>query len=238
MPVQPLSSALKCFELLDVIAAQPGPARVSELGRLIDESRGTTYQRLLTLSSAGWIERLENGGYRLTTHACHVANAALEQAGFDERVTSIMNRLSDETGETSTLVTLDDCRPIIVQRVQSKGTLRAEQRIGAELSFKDSPSGKVWLAFGPSALADQLKVRRIEAASRAEVRRVRADGYATGGGGNTLQGVAAVSVPLIKRTGECAASMSVVCPETRFDLKRLLPPLQSAVNEARLLLPD
>ena len=238
MPVQPLSSALKCFELLDVIAARPGSVRVSELGRLIGETRGTTYQRLLTLSAAGWIERLENGSYRLTTHACRIANAAMEHAGFDERVTIILNRLSDETGETSTLVTLDDHRPVIVQRVQSKGTLRADQRIGAELSFKDSPSGKVWLAFGPSGLSEQLKKKGVAVASKAEVKRVLANGYATGGGGRTLQGVAAVSVPLMNRSGACAASMSVVSPDTRFDLERTLPLLQAAAKEAMLLLPD
>lgn len=238
MPVQPLTSALKCFELLDVISAQSGPIRVSELGRLIGETRGTTYQRLLTLSTAGWIERLETGSYRLTAHACRVANAAMQHAGIDARVAQILNRLSKETGETSTLVTLEDLRPVIVQRVQSNDTLRVDQRIGAELSFKDSPSGKVWLAFGPRELADQLRVRGVAVASKAEVKRVRADGYATGGGGRTLQGVAAVSVPLMNRAGACAASMSVVCPDTRFDLDRMLALLQAAANEAVPLLAE
>ncbi len=237
MTVQPLSTAMKCFELLDVIAAQQQPVRISELGRLIGETRGTTYQRLLTLSMAGWLERLEDGSYRLTTYACNIANAALEQAGFGDRMLTILNRLREETDETCTLVTLENDLLVIGQRVQSKGALRADPRIGAELSFKDSASGKIWLAFGPEGLAGRLKKKGVAVASKAELKRVAEDGYAIGGGGRTLRGVSVVSVPIFGRTGICAASLSLVCPETRFRIGKLLVPLKKAAREARSLLP-
>jgi IclR family transcriptional regulator, KDG regulon repressor len=236
MTVQPLSTALKCLELLNVVATQSTPVRISELGRMIGETRATTYQRMLTLTAAGWLERLEDGSYRLTTHACRIANAALEQAGFGERALPILNKLKERTGETCTLVTLEDDRLVIAQRVMSHGALRADPRIGAELSFRDSASGKIWLAFGPKGLADRLRNKGVAMASKAELKRVAANRFALGGGGHTLQGVSVMSVPVLDGKGRCAASLSVVCPETRFDLEKILVPVQAAAAEAAELM--
>ena len=228
MTARPLSTALKCLDLLDVIAAQPGPVRISSLGRLIGETRATTYQRLLTLTTAGWLERLPDGSYRLSMHACRIANAAMEQAGFGERAQPVLDALAAQTGETCSLVVLEGDRVVIAQRVESRGILRADLRVGAELSYKDSASGKVWLAYGPPDLMPRLIRAGIETASELELERVREDEVAVGGGGGTLQGIGVVAVPILDRYGGCRASMSVVCPETRFDLEKLLPPLRTA----------
>lgn len=53
MSTRPLSTVLKCFDLLEVIAGLPGAVRLSELARIVGETRATTYQRLLTLTTAG-----------------------------------------------------------------------------------------------------------------------------------------------------------------------------------------
>src|ERR1700722_6425482 len=81
-----LGSAMKCLALLDVLAAEPGPAGVSELARLTKTPRGTTYQQLQTLVAAGWAEPVGEGKYRLTLRALVVGSAVLEQADLGSRV--------------------------------------------------------------------------------------------------------------------------------------------------------
>ena len=93
MTVQPLSTALKCFHLLETIAQQHDAVRISELGRIVGESRATTYQRLFTLTTAGWLECLPDGRYRLSTRATRIGAAALKQAGFGERAQPVLDAM-------------------------------------------------------------------------------------------------------------------------------------------------
>jgi len=228
MSARPLSTVLKCFDLLEAIAGLPGPGRLSELARMVGESRATTYQRLLTLTTAGWTERLSDGSYRLSMRASRIANAALEQAGFGERAVPVLDALTEETGETSSLAVLENGRLVIAQRVEARGVLRADLRVGAEPSFAESASGRVWTAFGPQALRDRLARDGVRTAPKPVLRKIKADGVAVGGGGDTLQGISVAAVPVLDSRGRCLASLSLVAPETRFAADRLIPPLRAA----------
>jgi len=64
MTVRPLSTAVKCFDLIELIAELARPANLADLARLARESRATTYQRLLTLTTTGWVDRLPDDTYR------------------------------------------------------------------------------------------------------------------------------------------------------------------------------
>ena len=231
MAVRPLSTGIKCLELLEVLSEQSGAVRLADVTKLIGESRATTYQRLATLVAAGWAENTEDGRYRLSPRALRIGSAALEQAGLGERALPVLNRLTDRTKETSSLVLSEGHRIVIAQRVEARGVLRADLRVGAELSFKESASGMVWAAFGPDSLRDLLKTSGVRTAADSRLRTVRKDGYAVSGGGETLQGIAVVAVPVLDPNGRCAASMSLVGPEQWFDVDAVLPPLQSAAAE-------
>ncbi|MEL6964795.1 MAG: helix-turn-helix domain-containing protein [Pseudomonadota bacterium] len=233
MPVRPLTTAVNCLDLLDLIAAAGAPVRLADAARLSGQSRATTYQRLLTLVTAGWLERLSDDTYRLSLTACRIANAALEQAGFGDRALPVLQSLTDLTGETSSLVALENVRLIIAQRVEARGVLRADLRVGAELSFDDSASGKVWLAFGPDDLSERLAAGTGAKLREEERRSIQADGCALGGGGLTLPGIAVLAAPVLDDRGRCLASLSLVGPETRFDADRLRQPLLAAAEQLR-----
>lgn len=233
MPVRPLTTAVNCLDLLDLIATAGAPVRLADAARLSGQSRATTYQRLLTLVTAGWLERLSDDRYRLSLTACRIANAALEQAGFGDRALPVLQSLTDMTGETSSLVALENARLIIAQRVEARGVLRADLRVGAELSFDDSASGKIWLAFGADDLGERLQSKAGTTLTVGERRAIREDGYALGGGGVTLPGIAVIAAPVLDDRGRCLASLSLVGPETRFDADRLRQPLLRAAERLR-----
>lgn len=230
MQVRPLSTALKCFELLELLANQSQAVRISELGRLIGESRATTYQRLLTLTTAGWLERIPDGRYRLSTRACRIATAALEQAGFGERAQPILNELAEQFGEAVSLVTLENDRIVIARRAESRGILRADLKVGVAVSYKDSSSGAIWLAFGPEDLGRRLAEAGAEIPSRARIKKVRSEGVSISGGGKTLPGILSVAVPILDVSGKCIASLSISSPATRFDPDRYVPSMFQAAR--------
>ncbi len=230
MTVKPLTTAIKCFDMLELVAGLPRPARLANLARLAGESRATTYQRLFTLTTAGWIERLPDDTYRLSLRACRIGSAAMEQAGLGERALPILQGLTDMTGETSSLVAMEGNRLVIAQRIEARGILRADLRVGAELSFIDSASGKVWLAFGPERKVGQLSGDIGVSLSTREQKTIRDKGYAVGGGGKTLPGISVIAAPVLDRDGQCLAALSLVGPEARFDEHALARPLLSAAG--------
>lgn len=226
MAVRALTTAVKCLETLELIASLPTAARLAELARLAGESRATMYQRLFTLVEAGWLDRLPDDSYRLSMRSCRIAAAALSQAGFGERAQPVLEELAEALGDTVSLVMLERERLIITQRAEGQGVLRADLRVGTELSFKDSSSGAIWLAYGPEHLAQCLAAADVALPSKKRIDNVRAKRVSIGGGGRTLPGISAIAVPVLDRGGVCLASLSISSPEARFNPKVFLPALR------------
>jgi DNA-binding IclR family transcriptional regulator len=230
MTVKALTTALKCFEMLEIVAEAERPARLAELARASGQSRATAYQRLVTLCEAGWVDRLPDDRYRLSLRACRLAGKALSQAGLGERALPILGELTAETGQTSSLIIVEGGRLIIAQRVEAYGLLRADLRVGAELFLEDSASALIWLAFGPPVTAAAICRHHELDEMPAGLAAVRRDGYAEGGGGRNLRGIKAVAVPIMGPDVTCIASLSLTGPDFGFATRELIPPLKRAAD--------
>lgn len=228
MSTRPLSSTLKTLKVIDALARSRGSMRLIEIARAVGGTRATVYQRVHTLVAAKWVEQLADGSYRLTLYAAHVGRAALEQANLGERVLPVLQDLMDRTGETSSLAVIEDCSVVLVQRVEARGMLRADLRIGAELSVHESASGRVLTAFASPEVIAQFRQRGIRLASQRTLAQVRKEKFSLAGGGKTLQGIRVAAVPVFDHDGRCIASLSVVGPESRFNLKRVEPAIKAA----------
>ncbi|WP_274424977.1 IclR family transcriptional regulator [Chelativorans sp. YIM 93263] len=216
--VRPLSTALKTLAVLDTLGSSSRPMRLPEVAAAMGLSRPTAYQRLLTLVEAGWVEQDEQSRYRLSMHVSRLAAAALEQADLGTRVQPILEGLVHETKETASLAVLDRGVPCIVSRVESDSVLRAEQKIGTTMSLEGSASGRILAAFADEATLRRLKEGKEELASEEILAAARADGYALSSGYSQV-GVRAVAAPVFDVHGKCSATLSLVMPETRFNLE-------------------
>ncbi len=228
--VRPLTTALKTLAVLDIFAGSPRSLRLPEIAKALGLSRPTAYQRLLTLVEAGWIEQDEQGRYRLSMHVCRLAAAALEQADLGSRVQPVLQELVDQVKETASLAVLDRGVPCIISRVESDSVLRAEQKIGTTMSLEGSASGRILTAF-----ADEITLRRLKEtgdplASEDVLAAARADGYALSSG-YTQVGVRAIAAPVFDVHGKCTATLSLVMPETRFNLESVRKPLLKAAEK-------
>jgi IclR family transcriptional regulator, KDG regulon repressor len=233
--VRPLSTALKTFALLDILAASSRPMRLPEIAAAAGLSRPTAYQRLFTLVEAGWIEQDEQSRYRFSMYVCRFAAAALEQADLGTRVQPVLERLVADTRETASLAVLDRGVPCIISRVESDSLLRAEQKIGTTMSLEGSASGRVLAAFADAATLRLLAQGPHPLAAKDVLAEARERGFALSSG-YTETGVTAIAAPIFDLQEKCAATVSLVMPQTRFKLETFKEPLIQAAREITLLL--
>lgn len=222
--VRPLSTVLKTMAVLDVLASSGRGMKLPEIAAVMELSRPTAYQRLLTLIEAGWVEQDHEMRYRLSMHACRLAAAALEQADLGTRIQPVLEMLVHRVKETASLAVLDRGVPCIVSRVESDSVLRAEQKIGTTMSLEGSASGRILTAFADDATLARLKESGEPLASSELLLEARTNGYAISSG-YTQSGVIAMAAPIFGLHGKCMSTLSLVMPEMRFDLETFREPL-------------
>jgi DNA-binding IclR family transcriptional regulator len=224
--VRPLSSVLKTLSLVDVMAQNAKPARLADIARAAGMSRGTAYQKLVTLAQAGWIEQI-NDLYRLSLHVTHIASAALEHADLGQRVVSFLEELVARTKETASLAVIEGASACIVQRVESTGVLRADLHVGAMLDLPNSASGRVLAAFARESVLDAWRRGKVPLPDQKILTQVKAEKFAASSG-LSYDGVRAIAAPVFDSRNECVAALSLVGPVSRFNIKRLRPHLELA----------
>lgn len=232
--VRPLSSVLKVFALLDVLAEARKSVRLAELARMVGGERGTVYQRLVTLIEAGWVEQIEDGSFRLTMHAARLANAALEQANIGARTVPILQRLVDDTAETASLAVLDGNEACIVQRVESEGVLRAELKVGARLALDSTASGRVLAAYVAPEKLQRWKEAGIALPPDDVLEKVRKEKFVISGG--KMEGIRACAAPVFEASGRCIAALSLVGPLPRFQPEKSRARLCAAAEQVTQLI--
>jgi len=215
--------------VLDVLAESRRGMRLPEIATAMELSRPTAYQRLLTLVEAGLVEQDQDMRYRLSMHACRLAAAALEQADLGTRVQPVLEMLVARVQETASLAVLDRGVPCIVSRVESQSVLRAEQKIGTTMSLEGSASGRVLTAFADPITLERLKQNGEPLAAEALLEEAREQGYAVSSG-YTHSGVVAIAAPIFDIHNKCLSTVSLVMPETRFDLETFREPLLEAAR--------
>jgi len=225
-----LSTVIKTLAVLDVLAGSARGMRLAEVATAMGLSRPTAYQRLLTLVEAGWLEQDEDLRYRLSMHACRFAGAALEQADLGARVQPVLEALVARVKETASVAVIDRGLPFIVSRVESESLLRAEQKIGTTMSLGGSASGRILTAFADEGMLARLRQSGEEFAPEEILAEARANRYAVSSG-YTHSGVIAIAAPIFDMNGKCFATLSLVMPETRFDLETFKRPLIEAADE-------
>ena len=233
--VRALSSVLKSFAVLDALTRSSRPVRLMEVAQALDESRATTYQRLLTLTEAGWVEQTAEGAYRLSLQAARAGNAALEQANLGERSTEVLQQLVLETHETASLAALTGVQAQLIKRVEAEVVVRAQVHIGTLLSLDQSASGRVLTAFASPAQREALERKGATLASAAILREVARKGYAVSSG-KDVPGVKSVAAPVVDARGACLFALSLVAPTARFDEARLARPVMKSAEKLSALL--
>jgi IclR family transcriptional regulator, acetate operon repressor len=217
MAVRALSSVLKSLDVLDAVAAASRPMSLSEIARVVGEARGATLQRLVTLAEGGLVEQTEAGGYRLTLRMVRYANAAMEQANLGARVADVLQDLVSDSNETASLAVLDGPEAVIVRRVESRGVLRADLRVGSHLNLELTAMGRILATYASPAQRERWREAGTALPDEAMMEKIRADGYAINGMTGP-RSVSAVAAPVFDERGDCVATVALSGPTAGFEM--------------------
>jgi DNA-binding IclR family transcriptional regulator len=136
------------------------------------------------------------------------------------------------------LFTVDAGEALLVERIAGTRVGQPFRRVGARLPLHASAAGKVFLAFGPSALAASLPDRlpaltplttTDRSALEADVAGVRARGYATTAQEAGL-GNHAIAVPVLQPDGTAVAALGVVAQKAPPSIGSVVPVLRIAAR--------
>ena len=234
-----VGSVVRAMRVLDALAAKPGGVGVNELARAIAVSPSTVSRLLATLESGRLVERDRDGRFRLGLHLVALAEATLARLDVRELARPTLRELVAGTGESASLSLPGGLDAITVDFVPAESSVVSVARLGRPSVGHATATGKVMLAFAPSASSPPPPLARFTerttvdpAALLAEIDEVRRQGWAQAVGEREPD-LNALATPVVDRRGELAAILGLQGPAARFSASRraeVLPVLLDAAE--------
>lgn len=224
-----VQSLVRGLSLIEALADfDGGSAALGDLAARTGLSPSTTHRLLATLQAEGYVIREHDSSRYALGHRIMGTAATVQQRTGPLRATvrPHLEAIAADTGETAYLVVLDETHSVYLDAADGRHALRMSIRVGSTFPAHTSASAKAILAhrsddaaieriFSQPALA-RLTPRTIMTARafRAQLGSVRERGYAVEK--EELEaGVACIAAPLIDRSGEAVAALSVPGPVSR-----------------------
>ncbi|MER5867216.1 IclR family transcriptional regulator [Kitasatospora sp. NPDC002040] len=232
----PVKSAVRTVELLEYFAGRPGMHSLAVVQEQTGYPKSSLYMLLRTLVELGWVETDATGTrYGIGVRALLVGSSYIDGDEVVALARPALDRLAEDTGETIHLARLDGASVVYLATRQSQHSLRPFTRIGRRLPAYCTSHGKALLATHSDERIRQLLPAGLEPLTEhthtdreqliAELREVRAHGYAVDREENTL-GLRCFGIALPYRTpARDAVSVSV-------PVARLTPGREEQIREA------
>ena len=236
---------LRLLMLLEEVARAGVPVTPSTVNEALQLPKPTVHRLFHKAEAEGFLQRDVDGksyspGARLRKLAVHTLSS--------ERVRTIrlavLRAVAERIGETCNLVLPEREGMIYLDRVETHWPLRIQLPVGTEVPFHCTASGKMYLStLRPDSLERLLKHYELQPMTRhtivdaealkEELAQTRTRRYATDDE-EFMDGMAAISVPVLDDHGRFLSALSVHAPILRHTvegLKAHLAALQEAAQE-------
>lgn len=201
-------------------------ATLTQLARDVNLSASTVSRLLDTLVQQGFAETGGDGAYRVGPRAAQVGRAYDAHDALLAAAQPIMRALVDDLNESANLAALRGDTAVYVAQVEGRQLVRMFTQLGAAAPLHASGVGKALTAWRDDAAVSALlgpgpypaftphSLTSLPA-YRAELARVRAQGYALDDQEREL-GVRCVAAPIRDDSGQVVAALSVSAPTSRL----------------------
>jgi DNA-binding IclR family transcriptional regulator len=148
LPVKRSHSGSRVLTVLETIARNQ-PIGIRALARLLEEDKSAVQRAVVTLADAGWIRSAHpsSTGWEVTFHILAVAHAAHGSSNLLSRSRPMLERLRDQTGETTLLVVPDGHDFVIADVIESRQALRMVPQVGVPVGAKKTATGRAIIPF-------------------------------------------------------------------------------------------
>ncbi len=237
MPVQSVDRAVA---ILNALTTAEGYLGVTQLSNQLDLHKSTVHRLLVSLKQGGLVERdPRSRKYRLGIRLVELGYAVLNSRGLPQVALPYLHYLADALEEITYLAVQKGDRVLNILQVPAPHLVQSVSWLAGG-SLHSTSAGKVFLAHVPeneleSYLEEDLAPRTENTITdvgdlRAELARVREEGYATNWE-ESWEGINAVAVPIQKPDGTVIAAVGVLGPTYRFTREKALkaPPMMVGV---------
>lgn len=239
------TTALRALRVLETLAQARGALSTTEVAGIIGAERSTAYRMLMTLMAAGYVVRdPQSRVYRLGHKVLELSRPLLSGAERTEIVAACLRQISAQTGESVHYSVLERDRAVLVQRAKGSQLVTVDFQIGDRAPLHCTSIGKVLLAYQDAAAVEAVirgglpraarNTITHAAALRAELRKVRVQGYAYDDF-EFADDMRCVAVPVIEKDGRVTGGISLSGPASRYTLPKLRELRDCAIAAAREL---
>ncbi|BAS28153.1 IclR family transcriptional regulator [Limnochorda pilosa] len=203
---------------------------LSELARHLGLSKTVTFRLAATLASKGYLEQDPvTKRYRLGARPIVLGLAAAQRLDVREVARPILQRLTDETGETAFLTVVRGLQSVCLDKVDSPHNVRLTMQAGGVYALHLGASNKILLAYLTPAKIErylQEHAERLTAegivpdALLKELAKIRHQGYAFTTEEVTPQAFS-IGCPVFDAAGNLAGAISLAGPTYRLPWERL-----------------
>jgi len=213
--------------LFEVLARHPETVSLKQLAQGAGLHPSTAHRILAALVNDRFVERVDQGSYRLGIRLLELGNLVKSRVSVREHALPFMRELHEATGEAVNLSVRRDDEIVYVERTSSgRAMMRVVNIIGARAPLHITAVGKLFLAEdGPEGLRAYAARTGLRAFTRntfaevdalaKELDRVRQQGYATDNEEAEI-GVRCIGAPVRDDTAALVAGLSVSAPAERM----------------------
>ena len=146
-PERDLAPALtRGLKILDGVASAGRSVTMTEIAEQLNVAKSSAHGLLSTLVSAGYLERLPNGKYRLGIRVVNLANARLESSDLPAEFYAIWGQHPEYRREAAILAVLEEADVIYIACRNSPRPLGVTFRLGMRLPACCTATGKALLS--------------------------------------------------------------------------------------------
>lgn len=222
-----VQSVIRAFDILSAFTIERPVLGVSEIASLLGLNRTTVHRLLATLERCGVVQRLpQSQKYTIGAHVLRFANVFFHFSDVRSVGLPTIMSLRDATNHTAALHLREQQSRLVIAQAESRQDLRVTYPdLGTPIPLHVGAPGKAILAHLRSEEIEHyvrtesltsvvLNTPISESSLRAELERIRANGYSVTSQERRL-GVLSIAAPLFNAAGEAIASVNVAAPLQR-----------------------
>lgn len=245
-----IQSFAKGLMLIEAFAKKNSSLNITDAAKLTDMTRAAARRYLLTLLDLGYVTQIGNE-FRLTPKVLRLSEAYLVSNPLAMDSQLILDELSKQLNESTSIGVLDGDEVVFIARSTSKRILTIELGVGTRIPAYSSSMGKVILSGMEDAQISKLisswKLKQLtqytvtkEKQLFAEVKTSQGQGYALSDQEIEL-GLRSLSVPIKNNSGRCVAALAISSQSGRMSkeemIEMFLPKLLQASKKLSKIAP-
>jgi len=214
-----MSSTLRCFQVLELLAEEPFELSVSDVAERLSTPRASAHRLCATLVEGGFVEPVPaSKRYRLTAKSLWVGSGFLRHSAIYRAAFFPMQALAKQIPGTAQLGILSEGKVLFIHSVGYPGSTEAFADVGLKRALHATASGKLFLADMPLDEVKRLMSHGVEkyterttvsfARIKEELVQVAANGYAVNNE-ELLPGYLVLAAPVLDSSGSTVAAISI-----------------------------